>query len=353
MSDAPSWWYAKPGLAAWALSPLAAIYGRIGAMRMASAPKAISRLPVLCVGNFVAGGAGKTPTAIAIAKQVRAMGLRPGFLSRGYGSNAKGAVVVDVKSHNARDVGDEPMVLALYATTVVSPDRQAGAALLQANDVDFIIMDDGFQNPTLRKDMNLVVVDGTRGVGNGFAMPSGPLRASLQQQLRYADRLLLIGSGAASKDVVRRAARMAKPILQADIAVRQGERFDGRKVMAFCGLADPEKFFATLKALGADVVEEKAFGDHHAYSAGECRELLTRSQELGLPLVTTQKDEVRLVRAGEAQAELRKAIDVLVIDLLFETEKTVRSLIEDTKKRAANYRLKNPPNIESAEIADA
>ncbi|EFL88574.1 tetraacyldisaccharide 4'-kinase [Ahrensia sp. R2A130] len=348
MSDAPSWWYRPGGVAAWALSPFSAIFGHIGAMRMAAPPKAVSRLPVLCVGNFVAGGAGKTPTAIAIAKQVRAMGLRPGFLSRGYGSNAKGAVLVDVKVHNSRDVGDEPMILALYATTVVCADRVAGAALLQSCDVDFIIMDDGFQNPTLRKDMNVVVVDGGRGVGNGFPMPSGPLRATLAKQMTMADRILLIGSGAASGDVVRRAARMAKPIMQADIAVRQGERFDGSKVMAFCGLADPEKFFATLKALGADVVEEQAFGDHHAYSAGECRELMSRASELGMPLVTTQKDEVRLVRAGEAQAELRKAIDVLVIDLLFETERTVTSLIEDTRKRAATYRLKNPANIADA-----
>ena len=352
MSDAPSWWYRKSGLVAWALSPFAAIYGRIGAMRMGAAPKAVSRLPVLCVGNFVAGGAGKTPTAIAIAKQVRAMGLRPGFLSRGYGSNAKSATLVDVKTHNARDVGDEPMMLALYATTVVSPDRTAGAALLQSCDVDFIIMDDGFQNPTLRKDMNLIVVDGGRGVGNGFPMPAGPLRATLREQMRLADRVLLIGSGSASGDVVRRAAKMAKPILQADIAVRQGERFDGRKVMAFCGLADTEKFFATLKALGADVVEEQAFGDHHAYSAGECRELMARSSELGLPLVTTHKDEVRLVRSGEAQAELRKAVDVLVIDLLFETERTVTALIEETRKRAAAYRLKTPANIEDADVPE-
>jgi len=300
---------------------------------------AYSNAPVLCVGNLIAGGAGKTPTAIAIAKIARQMGLRPGFLSRGYGSSSNSPTLVDIKQHSAHDVGDEPLILALYANTVVSPDRPAGAAMLEAQDVDLIIMDDGFQNPSLHKDYSLIVVDAGRGIGNGFCIPAGPLRAGLQTQLAAATAVLLIGRSDAGTQVVRRCARIAKPVLSAGITVRKPTGWQDLDVLAYSGIADPSKFHASLTSVGANVVASRSFHDHHPFSAEECRELLAEAREKDLTLVTTEKDSVRLVRAGTVQQELRSASKTLFIDLGFENPKLVEMAIQTTVDRANSRKI--------------
>ena len=186
----PSWWYRKTGAISAALSSLAALYGRVAASRLARGEAYRSWLPVICIGNFTAGGGGKTPTAIAVASLLKAMGKNPAFLTRGYGGTAKG--VVRVAGQAAEAVGDEPLLLAAVAPTFVSADRVAGAKAIEESDADVIVMDDGFQNPTLAKDLSLLVVDGGYGFGNGRVQPAGPLREGVAAGLARADAVVLI-----------------------------------------------------------------------------------------------------------------------------------------------------------------
>ncbi len=192
--EAPFWWYRRTGALASALAPLGRLYGRLAEARAARVEPYRSRLPVICIGNFTAGGGGKTPTAIAVASLLAELGARPAFLTRGYGGSSAGPILVK-KGQSAEEVGDEPLLLAEAAPTVVSADRPAGAAAIEATEADIIVMDDGFQNPSLAKDLSLVVVDAAAGIGNGLIIPAGPLRAPLEAQLARADALVVIGEG--------------------------------------------------------------------------------------------------------------------------------------------------------------
>ena len=339
MSEAPPFWFQKPGLAAWALSPISAVYGRITAKRMTLAPKYFSEVPVLCIGNFIAGGAGKTPTALAIAKVAKKMGLKPGFLSRGYGGSVTLATLVEPNVHNAHDVGDEPLSLAALAPTVVSVDRPAGAKLLEEQGVNIILMDDGFQNPSLNKDRSLVVIDSRRGIGNGYCMPAGPLRANMRTQLAQLSALLLIGRAEAAAPLVRQVAKMAKPIIQADIHTLTPGKFKGKRVLAFAGIADPTKFHLSLEAAGAEIVVKRSFHDHHPFSNEDCTELLSRAKAEELLLVTTQKDHHRLSRMGQLQEELLEASTPLKIELRFENPKMIEMLIREAITSVKNRKL--------------
>lgn len=196
MKTAPDFWW-KPGqtLASWLLSPAGWIYGLVSGRRMLKKPKAKSRLPVICVGNFVVGGTGKTPFAIELSYRLQEEGLRPGFLLRGYGGKAKGPLLVDASMHDADVVGDEALLLARYGPTVIAADRPSGARLAEQQPIDVLLMDDGFQNPALAKDLSLVLVDCSVGFGNGKCLPAGPLRAPAAKQIVKADCLVLVGEG--------------------------------------------------------------------------------------------------------------------------------------------------------------
>jgi len=340
VSEAPPFWFQRPGLLAWALSPFGFIYGRIAARRMMAASRVVPQIPVLCIGNFIVGGAGKTPTVIAVAELAKSMGMKPGFLSRGYGGAVHEATLVHPQEHNAHDVGDEPLMLCHKGPTVVSPDRVAGADLLARQDIDIVIMDDGFQNPSLHKDCSLVVVDIRRGLGNGYAMPAGPLRAELKVQMAAVSALLLIGESGTVPEVVRKAARMAKPILTADLKVKKPDVWRGIKVLAYAGIADPQKFYASLRQAGADIVGSSSFHDHHPYSNDECEDLLKRARSEGLTLVTTEKDAARLAGTGPHQEELLATSQVFKVELEFENPKMVEMLLRDTVRRAREYRIR-------------
>jgi len=329
MSEAPPFWFQKPGFAAWMLAPLGAIYGALSARRMTAEPKYRSTKPVICIGNFVVGGAGKTPTALAMVKVIKNMGLKPGFLSRGYGGSVSAATLVDLDKHNSHDVGDEPLLLAAIAPTVVSVDRPAGSQLLEAQSIDVIIMDDGFQNPSLYKDKSMVVIDSGRALGNGFCMPAGPLRATMKTQLTRLSVLLLIGRAEQAAPLVRKVARMAKPIIQADIRLIGKSKFKGKNVLAFAGIADPAKFYASLDSVGANVKVQRSYHDHHPYSAEECLELLQMAKSDDLLLVTTEKDLARLKNRGEAQMSLYEAAQALRIELIFENPKMIEMLVRE------------------------
>lgn len=341
VSEAPPFWWEKPDWRALALSPLASLYGAVAGRRIRRAhPPAISA-PVLCIGNFTVGGAGKTPTAIAFAKAAAASGLRPGIVSRGYGGAYSGAHRVDPDHDSAHLVGDEPLLLARHAPVVVSTDRFAGAQQLQVAQCDFIIMDDGFQSARLHFDYALMVVDAGRGIGNGHVLPAGPLRAPLVDQLVRTDAVLKIGRGEGGDMVVRRAARAAKPIHE---AILQPVALSGVKgpLLAFAGIGDPGKFYATLSDSGAAVAATRSFPDHHPYTEDDVAELTREAAEKGLQLVTTAKDHVRLLGGGAAAKKLADEILVLEVELSFGQPQMPLNIIRETCARAKT-RAYNPP----------
>lgn len=333
-NETPPFWFEKPGLKAWLLWPFSYVYNRAAAATMLAKHNSQVPVPVICVGNFVVGGGGKTPTALALAKTARAKGYTPGFLSRGYSGKISTATVVDLQKHNASDTGDEPLLLARQATTVVSSDRPSGAKLLVEQNCDLIIMDDGFQNPKLYKDYSIVVVDSKRGIGNGFSMPAGPLRVNLPEQLSKADSILIIGSENGSDKLIRFAAKAAKPIYSAATKLINKAQWKNKFILPFAGIADPHKFFDSLKAAGANIAQVSAFGDHHFFRNDEIKELLGKAELLGAELVTTAKDHVRLVGMGEMHNKLADNSLISEIELEFEDE-TIAALILD--KAIANF----------------
>ena len=324
--DEPSWWYGPPeAQPARLLAPVAAAWAAIAQRRMARATPYRSRLPVICVGNFTAGGTGKTPLALSIARQLTLLGHRPAFLTRGYGGRTAGPQRVDLLHDRAAGVGDEPLLLARAAPTVVARHRAAGARWIEQHlaaapeaAVDCIVMDDGLQNPHLAKSLQLAVVDGLRGLGNGLVMPAGPLRAPLELQLERVDAIVVTRPAAMSADpppltLLRQ--RFHGPVLAASTrAVAPHDWLTGARVVAYAAIGAPRRFFDLLEALGATIVAEKAFPDHHAFSAREATALLDLARAQGAQLVTTEKDLVRLAGSGPAQSALLAASRVLAIE---------------------------------------
>ena len=290
------WWQPKPNLTARLLAPLGSVYGAVTAQRMRQAGQRAA-VPVFCIGNFVAGGAGKTPTAIAIAHHLQAQGERPVFLSRGYRGQAGGEpVLVDAARHGVLDVGDEALLLARVAPTIVGADRVASAVLAQKIGATLVILDDGLQNPSLVQDLRLAVVDGAAGIGNGLCVPAGPLRAPLDGQLASVTAVLLIGDDKAAAALSKTASAMKKPVLTAAFAPDKNiaSQLKERPVIAFAGIGLPGKFKATLEDLGATVAGWQSFPDHHVYSLEELRHLQSEAARCHAFLVTTEKDFVRI-----------------------------------------------------------
>jgi len=311
----PGFWRpTPPALAARLLQPIGALYGAVTSARMRREGER-AMLPVICIGNFTAGGAGKTPTALAIARLLVDMGERPAFLTRGHKGRLAGPVVVDPARHDFRDVGDEPLLLAQAATTVLSRDRPAGARLCADLEASVVVMDDGLQNPSLQKDLRLVVVDGGAGVSNGLCLPAGPLRAPLEAQWPFVDALVVMGEGEAGAALAQAARSRGKPVFAARLVPDPvvAASLSGQRVLAFAGIGRPEKFFATLAQCGAQIVHGEAFPDHHAFSAAEIDNLRKRAQREDLLLVTSCKDLVRLadpdgIVALPVEAEFAEAL---------------------------------------------
>lgn len=340
LQEAPEFWWAKPGLPAYLLSPFALAWGAAAAWRMEKAPSADAGVPVLCVGNFIAGGSGKTPTAIAVGRSARKAGLRPGFVSRGFGGIIRGPALVDPEVHRAYEVGDEPLLLAAEAPTVISANRPAGAARLVAEGCDFIIMDDGFQNPALAKDFCLVAIDARRGIGNGFTIPAGPLRAPLSRQFALVDAIVVIGHGPAGDLLIRESARRAKPAFLAHFAPLDEAAWQGRRFLAFAGIADPDKFFASLEDAGGELVRTRRFGDHHAFTEEEIDELLQAAEAEDLVLVTTSKDMARLKRSGHGAERLAERCEVFEVELRFDDPRALSMIVAMTRQKAKENSLR-------------
>ena len=342
MMSAPSfWWRRERSAAALALAPLARLWGASSAWRMARTPAFKAPVAVVCVGNFVLGGAGKTPTAIALAQIAKTRGFTPGFLASGYGGQATGPRLVSSVMDKASMVGDEPLLLAAIAPTVIGRDRAASAKRLLETGIDLIIMDDGFQNPRLAKDLSFAVVDSDVGLGNGRVFPAGPLRAPLQPQLRRADALIVVGEGTAADPLVRSAARAGRVILRARLTPTGSMDWKKTPILAFAGIGRPEKFYAGLAAIGAPVGKTMSFADHHRYSEADAERLIAHADAAALRLVTTEKDMARLAGESGALARLRERAEAFPVVLEFDNPAAIGAMLEGLARRV--QKTPSPP----------
>jgi tetraacyldisaccharide 4'-kinase len=287
---APEFW-AHQGLVPTLLAPLAPLYEAAGAARRLLVTPWRAPVPVVCIGNLVAGGAGKTPVALSLAALLSERGYRPHIVLRGYGGSLPGPVRVDPARHGSREVGDEALLLAQAAPCFVSRGRVAGVRAAIAAGAKLVLLDDGFQNPSLVKDLSFVVVDGPYGFGNGRVMPAGPLRETVGRGLGRAQAVIIIGDDRRGSEA---AVAGLVPVLHAALVPQNPGEFAGRKVLAFAGIGRPAKFYATLEALGAEIVERRDFPDHHRYRADEVSALIAAARARDALAVTTAKDRVRL-----------------------------------------------------------
>ncbi|MFY9627123.1 MAG: tetraacyldisaccharide 4'-kinase [Methylocystis sp.] len=334
---APDFWRESRGLLAWILSPLSALYGAVARYRLArAAPSA--NIPAIAIGGLTLGGDGKTPLALALASVLMAQGERPAFLTRGFGRRRKTGedpFVVDLSRDSAKDAGDEALLLAQLAPTIVCADRKAGARLAEAQGASILLMDDGLHSRRLEPDLAILVVDADYGAGNGFCPPSGPLRAPLAAQLSRADLLVLIGKGEAFTPPPKKLVLRAR-FAPASEAVA---RLKGTKVFAFAGIGRPGKFAATLREIGADLVGFRWFPDHHAYSSRDLASLAREAERRDALLVTTQKDSARI--GSEAPAES------VPVKLEFDQPGAIEELLTAALLRARAERMSRRSRVRS------
>ncbi|AMJ58932.1 tetraacyldisaccharide 4'-kinase [Bosea sp. PAMC 26642] len=321
------WWRLPPAPLARLLQPFGWLYGALTSRRMRG--KGVDAgIPVICVGNFVAGGAGKTPTALMLAALLRMRGETPFVLMRGYGGTLTGPLEVDPTRHTPAEAGDEPVLMAAHIRTIVSRDRPAGAGLARMLGASVVVMDDGLQNPSLAKTLRLAVVDGFGGIGNGLCIPAGPLRAPLSGQFSGTDAVLVIGAGPAGEAVGSAARSAGIMVLQGHLVpdAASTDKLRGQRVLAVSGIGRPEKFLATLREAGAEIVADHAFGDHYAYGASDIAALIAEAKARNSVVATTEKDMTKL---GPLWPEGERTLLMAVpVTLVIERPKDLAALLD-------------------------
>lgn len=322
---APDFWSGgSGGIAPLLLSPIAAIYAAATARRVAK-PGWQAPVPVICCGNASAGGAGKTTVALDIGQRLSNRGVAAHYLTRGYGGTLKGPVLVDPDKHDSKAVGDEALLLSSIRPTWVAGDRQAGARAAIAGGAQVLVMDDGLQNPGLVKDLSLLVVDGNYGFGNGRIIPAGPLREPVAAAAARCRAAVLIG---ADESNVQAQLPPGLPVLRARLVPGpESEVLAGQPVFAFCGIANPRKFFNSLQEVGAVVAGRMPYADHYPFDAGDLRELLAEADRLRAIPITTAKDFVRIPPA------FRSRVKVLTVRLQWEEPLAIEALLDPLAQR--------------------
>lgn len=317
--NTPAFWQKNHAVVSLLLQPIACVYAALGAWRNRSTqPVKLSR-SIICIGNVTAGGAGKTPVAISVCNILKAQGKHPAFLSRGYGGQYKGPHRVDPERDTAQEVGDEPLLLSTHAPAWIARNRVAGAEAAIAAGADIIIMDDGFQNPALKKDISLLVIDGQYGLGNGHLLPAGPLRERLAAALSRTQAVVIMGE---DKHNISRQIPSIIPILHATLQPSQASALEDKPYVAFAGIGNPQKFFETLKIMNGNVAETISFPDHYPYTPEDISRLRARAEVLDAGLVTTEKDWVRLPK------NLRAEIRYVPVEVRWENEVGLVNIIK-------------------------
>jgi tetraacyldisaccharide 4'-kinase len=316
---APEFWH-TPSMIGKTLSPLSLLWRAGTALRdYGSRNHWEASVPVICVGNLTAGGAGKTTLAMDLARALLTKGNQPNLLSRGYGGAFQGPILVDPSIHSAAEVGDEPLLLAETAPTWVSRDRIAGVKKAVENDANVIVMDDGFQNPAIAKTFSILTIDGGYGFGNGHVIPAGPLRETIASGLARCDAVVIIGED--QRSVAQRIGN-TRPIYRARIVPYSDQDLAGQKVVAFAGIARPSKFYSTVLELGCEIVGTQDFPDHHRFDPDEVIKICDHASQLDAIPVTTEKDYVRLPH------EARTLIKTIRISLKWEDANAHERLLE-------------------------
>ncbi len=297
------------------LNPIGKLYALATSLRIRFGHTKKVNRPVICIGNITAGGTGKTPVAVSFAKLLQQMGKNPFFVSRGYGGKLKG-IMVDKARHTAAEVGDEPLLLSRQAPVIVNPDRFAGAQKALQSGAEIIIMDDGFQNPGLYKDLSFLVFDGGVGIGNGLCIPAGPLRESLTSGLKRAQAVIILGEdkhnlAAQTKDL---------PIFKGSVVAKKPE-INNNEIIAFAGIGRPEKFYTSLRELGFKLLKTIDFPDHHQYTMAELKKLINEAQKKDAVLFTTAKDFVKI------PPQIQKHFHVLEIEISWENEESLKAFL--------------------------